>query len=47
MDAQPDSREVAPPDLSAQLIKANPSTEHQVVDDLLVVGHVIDDPLKG
>lgn len=46
MDAQPDCREVALPDFSTQLVKADPSTKHEVIDDLLVVGHVIDDPLK-
>lgn len=46
MDAQPNCREVALPDFSTQLVKADPSTEHEVIDDLLVVGHIIDDPLK-
>ena len=46
MDAQPDRGEVALPDLPSQLIEANPPTEHQLVDDLLVVGHVVDDPLE-
>lgn len=46
MDAQPDRRKVALTDLSAQLVEANPSTKYQVIDDLLVVGHVIDNPLK-
>lgn len=46
MDAQPHGRKVPLSDLSTQLIKADPSTKHEVVANLLVVGHVIDDPLK-
>ncbi len=46
VDAQPDCGEISLPELSAQLVEANSPTEHQVVDDLLVVGHVIDEPLK-
>lgn len=46
MDAQSDRREVTLPNLSPQLIEANPSTKHQVIDDPLIVGHVIYNPLK-
>lgn len=46
MDAQSDCREISLADLSTQLIEANPSAEHQVVGDPLVVGHVIHKSLK-
>lgn len=46
MDAQPDRGEVALTNFSTQLVEANPSTKHQIVDNLLVVGHVIDNPLE-
>lgn len=46
VDAQLDGREVALADLATQLVKTNPPSQHQVTHDLLVVGHVIDNPLK-
>lgn len=47
VDAQPDRREVSLPDLPTQLVEANPPPEHQLVGDPLVVGHVVDESLKG
>lgn len=47
MDAQLHCREVSLADLSTELIKPNPPTEHQVPDYPLVVRHVIDDPFDG
>lgn len=46
MDAQPNRWEIPLPDLPAQLIEANPSAKHQVIDNPLVVRHVVDKPLK-
>lgn len=47
MDAQPDRGEISLPDLATQLVEANPPPQHQLVGNLLVVGHVIDESLKG
>lgn len=47
MDAQPDRREISLPDLPTQLVEANPPPQQQLVGDPLVVGHVIDESLKG
>lgn len=47
MDGKLHCREVSLAHLSTELIKSNPSTEHQVPDYLLIVGHVIDDPFDG
>lgn len=47
MDAQPDRREISLPNLPTQLVEANPPPKHQLVGDPLVVGHVIDESLKG
>lgn len=46
MDAQPDSREISLPNLSTHLVEANSSAQRELVDHLLVVGHVIDKPVK-
>lgn len=46
MDAQPDRGEIPLADLSTQLVEADPSPEHQVVDDPLAVGHVVDDAVE-
>lgn len=47
VDAQPDRGEVSLADLPAQLVEADSPAEHQLVGHPLVVGHVIDQPLKG
>lgn len=47
VDAQPDRGEVSLPDLPPQLVEANSPPQHQLVGDLLVVGHVVDESLKG
>lgn len=47
VDAQPDRREISLPDLPTQLVEADPPPEHQLVGDPLIVGHVIDESLKG
>lgn len=46
MNAQSDRGKVPLPDLATQLIEADPPAEHQVVDNPLVVRHVVDKPLK-
>lgn len=46
MNAQSDGGKVPLPDLTTQLIEADPSAEHQVVDNPLIVRHVVDKPLK-
>lgn len=47
VDAQPDRGEVSLADLPAQLVEADSPAEHQLVGHPLVVGHVVDQPLKG
>lgn len=47
VDAQPDRGEVSLADLPTQLVEANSPPEHQLIGDPLVVGHVIDESLKG
>lgn len=46
MNAQSDGGKVPLPNLATQLIEAHPSSEHQVIDDPLIVRHVVDKPLK-
>lgn len=47
VDAQPDRGEVSLPDLPPQLVEADPPAQQQLVGHPLVVGHVVDQPLKG
>jgi len=47
VNSQFDLGEISCPYFPSEFIESNPAAQHNVIDDPVIVGHVIEDPLEG